>query len=192
MPRHKDSAMTDDFDRPWYALYVRSRSEKIVHAQLEAKQHDVFLPLYTGKHKWADRWKMVSLPLFPGYVFCRFDLANRSSVLATSGVIDLVRTGTEPAEIEPSEIEAVQAVVKSPLAAEPYPHLASGHRVMMSDGPLKGLSGTLMEIRDGLRLVISVELLCRSVLVEIDREWVIPCQPSQPPYPLGTRESRIA
>jgi transcription antitermination factor NusG len=127
-------------------------------------------------------WKLVDLPLFPGYVFCRFDSNRRSSVLATSGVIDLVRVGSQPATIDESEIEAIQRVVKSPLLAEPHADLVMGEKVMMSDGPLKGLTGTLMEVRKGLRLVVSVELLRRSVLIEIDRDWVVPSALSRHAY----------
>lgn len=157
----------------WHALFVRSRHEKSVHAQLDARSEQVFLPLYRSKHKWADRWKFVDLPLFPGYVFCRFDSNRRSSVLATSGVIDVVRVGQQPAAIDECEIEAIQRVVRSPLLTEPHADLVKGEKVVMSDGPLKGLSGTLMEVRKGLRLVVSVELLRRSVLIEIDRDWVV-------------------
>jgi transcription antitermination factor NusG len=167
----------------WYALHVRSRHEKAVHAQLEAKQQDVLLPLYSVKSRRRDGWRTVSLPLFPGYVFCRFDVSARYPVLATSGVIDIVRLGSEPAPVENSEIEAIQLVVKSAVAAEPHPHLVQGQRVMMAGGPLNGLTGTLAQIRNSLRLVVCVELLCRSVLVEIDRELVIPYQPSKPAYP---------
>jgi transcription antitermination factor NusG len=167
--------MAQRFTSGWYALYVRSRHEKIVHAQLQAKQHQVFLPLYRNRRRQAERWRVSSLPLFPGYVFCQFDLSLRSSVMSTSGVIDVVRVGTEPAQIDQCEIEAIQLVVDSPLAAEPYGDLVKGDRVTMTEGPLKGLSGTLKEVRSSLRLVVSVELLCRSVLVEIDRDWVTPC-----------------
>ncbi len=168
--------MSDPDRTRWYALHVRSRHEKAVHAQLHAKQQDVFLPLCAVRNKWADRSKTVSLPLFPGYVFCRFDPAVRYSVLATSGVIDVVRIGSELAAIENSEIEAVQLIVNSQVLAEPYPHLVKGQRVVMRGGPLSGVTGTLASIRSGLRLVVSVELLCRSVLVEIDHDWVVPCQ----------------
>jgi len=173
---------SEDSEMHWHALFVRSRHEKSVYAQLDAKSEQVFLPLYRSKHRWADRWKLVDLPLFPGYVFCRFDSARRSSVLATSGVIDLVRVGSQPATIDESEIEAIQRVVKSPLMAEPHADLVRGEKVMMSDGPLKGLTGTLMEVRKGLRLVVSVELLRRSVLIEIDRDWVVPNGLSRHPY----------
>ena len=102
---------------------------------LEAKSHDVFLPLYQASHQWADRRKTVHLPMFPGYVFCRFDATARYSVLATSGVIDIVRVGTEPAPIEDSEIEAVQSIVRSEAPAEPYPDIVEGQEMMISGGP---------------------------------------------------------
>ncbi len=172
----------DSYLTCWYALHVRSRHEKAVQSQLEAKQQEAFLPLCTVRNKWADRWKTVSLPLFPGYVFCRFDPAARHAVLATSGVIDVVRSGSEPAVIENSEIEAIQLVVKSGVAAEPYPQLVQGQRVMVTDGPLKGVMGTLTSVRNTIRLVMSVELLRRSVLLEIDRDWVVPFDTQRPLY----------
>src|SRR5665213_4188560 len=88
----------------WYALHVRSRHEKSVHAQLAGKHQDVFLPTYFAENRWADRWRTVSLPLFPGYVFCRFDTNRRSAIMATSGVIDVVRMGSQPAAIDGAEI----------------------------------------------------------------------------------------
>lgn len=160
-------------EAPWFALHVRSRHEKSVFAQLEAKSQDVFLPCYTTRSKWADRIKDVSLPLFPGYVFCRFDPGMRSKVLATSGVIDVVRAGRDPAPISPSEIEAIQRVVLTPIYTEPYSSIAVGQRVHMCAGPLTGLTGSIIEVRKQLRLVLSVELLNRSILVEIDRDWVV-------------------
>ena len=172
----------------WYALYVRSRHEKSVSAQLETKDYEVFLPLYRVRHRWADRWKTVSLPLFPGYVFCRFDAATRSPVLGTSGVIDVIRMGGEPAPVETSEIEAVRLAVNSPLSVEPHASLVRGQRVTVRGGPLKGLAGTLLDVRKTIRLAISVELLCRSVVVEIERDWVAPYEPAG----LSTRDWHAA
>jgi len=166
--------MSEILSTRWYALHVRSRHEKTVHSQLEAKQQEVFLPLYSARNKWGDRCRSVSLPLFPGYIFCRFDPADRYSVLATSGVIDIVRVGSEPAPIETQEIEAVQLIVSSAVRAEPYPTLVKGQKIVLTDGPLTGLTGTLTQIRNTCRLVVSIELLCRSVSVEIDRDWVMP------------------
>lgn len=170
--------MIENDSSNWYALHVRSKCEKLVYAQLEAKKHKAFLPIYLARHRWADRWKTVSLPLFTGYVFCQFEPAQRYSVLANSGVIDVVRAGGEPVAVDPNEMENLRRVVDSPLSVEPYPELAKGQRVVMSGGPLTGLTGTLVEIRRNLRLVLTVELLNRSISVEIERDWVVPCEPA--------------
>lgn len=161
----------------WYALRVRSRHENLVFAQLVAKRHEAFLPSYSARHKWADRWKTVTLPLFPGYLFCRFGAAERTSVLTTTGVVDVIRTGSQPAPIDGTEIDAIRVAVNSPLFKEPYAGLIKGQGIVVTGGPLAGLTGQLVEIRKNLRLVLSVELLNRSVLVEIDRDWVAPRAP---------------
>ena len=121
----------------------------------------------------ADRCKTIQLPLFPGYVFCCFDQDQRRAVIATSGVIDVLRIGSQPAAIDAAEMDALQRIATSPLLTEPYSGLFAGERVKLTEGPLKGLSGTLIGLRSAFRLVISVELPNRSVLVEIDRDWVV-------------------
>jgi len=158
----------------WFALHVRSRREKSVAVQLEAKEQEAFLPVYNARRRWTDRMITVSLPLFSGYVFCRFRPEYRSSVMATSGVIDVVRNGRDLAPIHLDEIEALRRAVNTALFTEPYASLVPGQTVVMSDGPLRGLSGKLLEVRGGLRLVLSVHMLQRSVLVEINRDWVVP------------------
>jgi transcription antitermination factor NusG len=166
-----------DANQPWYALHVRSRHEKTVFAQLEAKQFKALLPLYKARNRWRDRWKVVELPLFPGYVFCSFHPGNHSPIVATSGVIDIVRIGSVPAAVDATEIEAIRRAASSPLPIQPCPTLIIGRRVVINDGPLVGVSGTLIEVRNGPRLLLSVELLRRSVLVEIAREWASPYEP---------------
>ncbi len=163
----------------WYALHVRSRREHVVARQLDYKAFEVFLPLYNERRRWADRWKDVRLPLFPGYVFCRFDLESQSRALATSGVIDVVRSGGLPAPLEGSQIEDIRRTTLNSDKVEPYPRLARGQTVLLCEGPLKGITGTLIDFRGCLRLVISVELLQRSVMVEVDRSWAMPAQPAQ-------------
>ncbi|MBZ5601264.1 MAG: hypothetical protein LAO79_03060 [Acidobacteriia bacterium] len=153
---------------------MRSRHEKSVKSQLDAKDKEAFLPLYSARHKWADRSQTVSLPLFPGYVFCRFTPADRSAVMTTSGIIDVVRIGTDPAPLPEHEIDAIRRVVNSPLLTEPYAGLARGQEVVVVGGPLAGIHATVTEVKKNLRLVLSVDLLQRSVLVEIERDWVIP------------------
>ncbi len=161
--------------RAWFALHVRSRHEKTVQAQLIAKKHEVFLPLYWKRSRTVDRIREVQLPLFPGYLFCRFDPSERTSLISTSGVIDLVRTGPDPAAISTEEIDSIQRIVASQAEVEPYPHLAVGDLVVLTRGSLAGLKGRLINVRNRSRFVVSVELLCRSVMLQTEPEWVVRC-----------------
>lgn len=174
----RSDSIQGNFSAQWYALYVRSRHENNVAAQLEGRRYPVFLPVYQARHRWTDRWKVICQPLFPGYVFCHFDQGARRDVITTSGVVDIVRNGSELAPIHESEIEVIKQTLDSKLPLTPHPSLVMGQRVVMRGGPLKGIRGTLMEFRNGVRLVISVELLQRSVLVEIDNAWAAPCEQS--------------
>jgi transcription antitermination factor NusG len=156
----------------WFALRVKSRHEKAVACNLEISNFASFTPLYTARHKWADRQKTLQLPLFPGYVFCRFNPSHRASVMRTPGVIDVVKFGDSLAPIDDGEIHALQQLVTSGCKAEPVPYLAIGQPAAIKSGPLAGLTGTVVEHKNGLRLVLSVALLQRSVLVEIHRSFL--------------------
>ena len=163
----------------WYAFSVKSRHEKKVETLLTSRMFSAFLPLYSTRHKWADRYQTVQLPLFPGYVFCRSALASIPAIIETPGVVDVLRVGPAPAPVRDDEIEALQRVVRSRLMTEPWPSLVAGERVLMVDGPLHGLSGFLVEIKNTSRLVLSVGVLQRSVLIQIDRDWMARYQPAE-------------
>ncbi len=174
--------MSGDPVRPsqleWYALCVRARHERIAWSVLQNKGYETYLPLYRSRRKWSDRITELELPLFPGYVFCRFDPSDRRvPILTTPGVQHIVGAGRSPLPVDESELAAVRAVIASGLAAEPWPYLKAGHRVRIDAGALEGLEGILVEVKKHHRLVISVTLLQRSVAVEIDRTWVSPVAP---------------
>jgi transcription antitermination factor NusG len=116
----------------------------------------------------------VAAPLFPGYVFCRFNAHNRLPVLVTPGVLSVVGRGRVPVPVEDAEIDAIQRVVSSGLRAEPWPYLEVGQQVRIQDGALGGLEGILISFRGSRRVVVSVSLLCRSVSLEIERFAVCP------------------
>src|SRR5690242_6904198 len=99
----------------WYALQTRSRYEHFAAAHLRSKGYEPFLPVYTCRRRWADRIKNIELPLFPGYIFCRFNLLNRLPILITPGVIQVVGSGKNSLPIEDAEIAAIQAVVQLEL-----------------------------------------------------------------------------
>lgn len=165
---------SDTAEWPWYALRVKPKFEKAVAQSLAAKGFDSYLPLYKERRRWSDRVKVVELPLFPGYVFCNLDVRRRLPALQTPGVLHFVCFDGEPAPVERSEIEALQCAAGSGAALAPWPYLREGQRVVVARGPMKGLSGILLKVRNEFRLIISVTLLQRSVAVEIDRETVRP------------------
>jgi transcription antitermination factor NusG len=158
----------------WYAIQVRSRFEGQISTVLRSKGYEEFLPTYRCRRRWSDREKELDLPLFPGYLFSRFDARERLSILKSPGVIGIVGLGKTPIPISDEEIEAIQAIVRSGLPAEPWTHLTVGSRVFIEAGPLAGLEGIVVNVDKKFRLVVSVRLLQRSIGVEIERSWVRP------------------
>ena len=134
--------------------------------------YEWFLPLYTCRRRWSDRIKQVELPLFPGYVFCRFTISSRVAILKTPSVMRIAGIGYTPTPIDEQEIAAIQRVVESGFGVSPHPFLQVGHRVRIEGGSLSGLEGLITDVRRGNLLILSVSLLQRSVAVEIDSAWV--------------------
>jgi transcription antitermination factor NusG len=158
--------------KPWYALSVRSRHEKTVAHFLESFGYVSFFPTYKARRLWSDRIKEVEAPLFPGYLFCRFDIYNRLPILMIPGVQHIVGGTKFPAPIDTSEINALQTVVQSGAAREPWPFLQAGDRLRIEHGSLAGVEGILLQVKGRHRLVLSVTLLQRSVSVDVDSAWV--------------------
>lgn len=158
----------------WFALQIRSRWEGTTAALLRGKGLETLLPTYTTKRKWSDRFKVVEAPLFPGYVFCRFDVHNRLPVLITPGVISVVGRGKTPIAVDEKEILSIQAAIGSGIHLEPWPYLEIGERVRVKDDVLDGMEGILTNFKGSDRVVISVTLLRRSVALEIDRSRISP------------------
>jgi transcription antitermination factor NusG len=170
-----------DSDSPtlaWHAVYTRYQHEKVAARNLEQKKFEVFLPLLTTTHRWKDRAKNLSLPLFPCYVFLRGGLDQRISLLSTPGVRAIVTAAGRPAVIRDEEIEAVRQAIESKARIEPVAYMQAGDRVRVIRGPLQGIEGVLVRTREGAsRLVLSVELLRRSVAVEVEVSAVEPVRP---------------
>ena len=165
--------MRDDM-LPWFAVRVKSRHEKSVAHLFTQKELESFVPLYRAKQRWADRVKQLDLPLFPNYVFCRMDPNVRLPVLTTPGVLGIVGGRSSQATVDEDEIASIQKVTAAHLSCEPFAWIAAGARVKIDHGPLTGVSGIVVNIKGADRLVLSVTLLQRSVLVEIDRHSAAP------------------
>jgi len=157
---------------PWYALHVRSRFEKLAAKHLRDKGYDPYLPLFKSVRRWSDRVKTVELPLFSGYLFCKFEIEHRLPILVVPGVLSIVGSGKVPATIPESQISSVQKVIASGEQCGPWPLVKNGQSISIERGPLAGLKGTVIEVKSSLYLIVSLPLLQRSVAVEVDRDCV--------------------
>jgi transcription antitermination factor NusG len=117
---------------------------------------------------------VIDHPLFPGYVFCRADLSGRPPLVTTPSVIGILSFGGVPALISEKEIDTIKAVLRSGLSSEPCAYLRDGDRVRILGGPLMGVEGLLMRSKGDWRVVLSVDVLCRSIAVEVERQWIAP------------------
>jgi transcription antitermination factor NusG len=166
--------------RQWYALTVKHQHEKAVASGLEISGFPALLPLYKILHTWSDRTKQLESPVFAGYVFAQFSYNERVRVLRIPAVGNIVGFGGKPACLAPDELADIRAVVESKLPLSPWPYLKEGDRVRVERGPLKGVEGTLLQQKDCLRLVIGVEILQRSVAVELSPEMIFPLRSGAP------------
>jgi transcription antitermination factor NusG len=166
---------------PWFALQVRTRHESGVANYLVGQGYESFLPLYKCRKRWSDRVKEVQTPLFPGYLFCRFDPRDRLPIMKTPGVMQIVGVNRVPVPVDEVEISAIQTLVASGIPNQPWPFFRVGERVRIESGSLCGLEGILMDFKGTQRLVLSITLLQRSVSVEIDSAFVCSAASSQRP-----------
>lgn len=156
----------------WYALQVRSRKEGYVASQIMGQGYECLLPTYKSVRKWSDRVKEVEQPLFPGYLFCRFDFQNRRPVITTPGVLQIVGYGRTAISVSDEEIHSLQLAVSSGTPKQPWPYLEVGQRVRVNYGTLSGLEGILVNVKGNHRVVLSVTLLQRSVAMEVETSWL--------------------
>ncbi len=157
----------------WYALYTKSRHEKVVDRELHKKALESFLPLRRIKRHWSDRVKLIDEPLLQGYVFVRIPLSKKLWVLNTAGVVALVSFGSgQPARIADREIEALRRFEVEKISVDPFPYLNSGQRVCIRSGPMSGVEGFIVRKDNRCRLVISLDVLMQSISVEVDAACV--------------------
>ncbi len=159
----------------WYAAYVCTHHERKVVQQLEERRVSCFLPVYRSVRRWKDRRKELDLVLFPGYVFVCLDLCYRRRVLDLPGVVRLVSCNGQPVAVPEQEIQALQDGLVAGMRAEPHPYLKAGRQVRVKHGPLQGLQGVLLRRKERFRLVLSLDLIQRSIAVEVDEADVEPC-----------------
>src|SRR5690348_1858657 len=158
----------------WYAAHTCANHEKRVAEHLAGRGVEYFLPLYETVRRWTDRKVRLQLPLFPGYVFVRLPLAQRLSVLQAPGVARLVGFGEMPAPLEDTEIEALRNGLQGQIKMQPHPYIREGQKLRILRGPLSGMEGILLRRKGSMRLVLSIELIMRSVVVDVDADDICP------------------
>jgi transcription termination/antitermination protein NusG len=178
-------------DLLWYAVRVKSQCENIVSEALRYKGYEEFLPQYWSRRLWSDRVKIIQKPLFAGYLFCRFDLEQRRSILETPGVFIIVGVGRKPLPVDSAEVESIRLAVNSGQPVSPWTGLMLGRNVRVEVGPLRGVEGTLLRFKGASRLVLEVRLLQRAVVVEVDEGWVVPIDREKPMGNLAPKPEQI-
>jgi transcription antitermination factor NusG len=152
----------------WYALYTKHQHEKKAGAYLEKRGFEVLLPTHRSANRWKDRTKIISVPIFPCYLFVRAALERKPDLLRAPGVFSMVGNSRGASAVSALEIDALRKITRSDARIEPHPYLKNGDRVRVRSGPLSGLEGILVRIKNTYRVVLSVELLQKAVAVEVD------------------------
>lgn len=157
----------------WYAAYTSARHEKRVAEHLRQREVECFLPLYETVHRWNNGRHLVQLPLFPGYVFVHMSLREKLRVLQVPGLAHLVSFNGAPAALPEADIAALRNALTAGVPAQPYRYLTVGSRVEICHGPLQGMTGILLRHHGQFRVVLSVEMIMQSIVVEVEAADVI-------------------
>ncbi len=157
----------------WFALYTRSRHEKVVASELEKKGIETFLPLRKIVRHWSDRTKIIEEPLFKSYLFVHAALSSRLSILQTIGVVNILgKNAAEPFEVPDKDLKTLQQLIETEIKIDPFPYLKMGERVYIRSGPFKGVEGFIVRKDKHCRLVVSLDLLMQSISVVLDEACV--------------------
>ena len=169
IPAHAhEPCLSADTQPLWYAAYTCANHEKKAAAEISRRGVESFLPVYQTIRRWSDRRVELETPLFPGYVFVHLALRDRLKVLEVPGVVRLVGFGGLPTALPEEEMKTLRAGLAAGLRAEPHPYLTAGRRVRLKSGPFSGLQGILLRRRGKLRVVISIELIQRALVMDAD------------------------
>ena len=162
-----------DAETAWYAAYTCANHERRVADQLAQRSMEHFLPTFESVRRWKDRRMRLELPLFPGYIFVRLSLRDRFRVLQIPSVVRFVGFGGGPTALSDQEIDILRASLLPALGASPHPYLKVGKKVRIVSGPLEGTEGILLRRKNGLRVVVAIDLIQRAAAIEVDAADVV-------------------
>ncbi len=163
----------------WYAARTRANHERLAYERLLQRSVDSFLPTYASVRRWKDRHVHLQIPLFPGYLFVNIALGDRLRVLEVPGVTRLVSFNGKPVALNETEIGVLRRAFAEGTSAQPHPYIAVGRRVRVISGPFRGAEGLLVKQKSNFRVIISIELIMRSAIIEVSAADIEPVVWSQ-------------
>jgi transcription antitermination factor NusG len=181
------SVLADPYRSRWFVLFVRSNQEKRTAARLAACDVQHFLPCYRSVRRWADRRVTLDMPLFPGYVFVHLPFLERAKVLTLPNVVSFVGGRNSPSVVSEEEINWIRVGIEHGNAL-PHPTPSAGDRVRIVAGALSGMEGILLRRQNNTRVVVCLDSISRSFVVEVSLDAIEPVpgpqadrQPAAPP-----------
>ena len=168
--------LSDLHDPKWFVLFVRSNQEKTTSQRLSDRQVEHFLPCYQSVRQWKDRKVTLEMPLFPGYVFVCLPFVDRAKVLTVPNVVSLVGSKNSPSVVSQEEINWIKSGLQHGKAT-PHAYLAAGERIKVIGGPLRGMQGILLRRQNGTRVVVCLDSISRSFVVEVELDSIEPLAP---------------
>jgi transcription antitermination factor NusG len=166
---------------PWFAVKTHPKHESLAERGLRNQDFETYVPMHRVRRQWSDRTKMIEAPLFPGYVFCRFEAQDKLRVLTSPAVRGVVSFGRDPLPVENSEIDSIRTLISTGKPIDICPYLRAGEYVCIQSGPFASVRGFILRVQDNWRVVVAIEALGCSVSVEVDAAHVLPERKS--PHP---------
>ena len=156
----------------WLVAYTKPKHEKAVRDQMLKNNFEAYLPLIKAKKKWSDRRNWVDLPLFRSYVFVNIEPANSIYVAKLTGVVRIIRFGTRLAYLQKSDITTIKRMIEGGLNPRNENYFLRGNPVIVEEGPLKGVTGEVVKVKNQRRLLMRIDTLQQSISVNIDQGFL--------------------
>lgn len=151
---------------------MAAHAERMTGQLLTDKGYEVFFPTFRQRKQWSDRVKVMHAPLFPRYLFCRSIISVAGYIITTPGVIKILGVNGRPTPVDEMEMTAMKKIVLSGFPLHPHKSLQVGDMVTIRKGPLAGISGRIIRKGNGLRLVVTVQMIEKSIVVTLPNEYV--------------------
>ena len=158
----------------WIAVYTKSRHEKVVIQELENKNIEAYCPIFKERRQWSDRKRWVEFPLFRSYVFAKIELKNSLYILQAMGVHHIIKFQGNISIIPDEIIQNIKSIIDGCFTVEQVEYFVKGDEVIVVDGPLKGMEGIVVKIKNENKLVLKIEAIQQAIAVQIHPGYLKP------------------